>query len=71
MPKNVLDFNIISSIPNAGVSEAVGGFFGAATGIIGNTVDNVTSVFSQQISLKLINATKTDGVFISFSLSFL
>ncbi|QHN76840.1 Seed linoleate 9S-lipoxygenase [Arachis hypogaea] len=44
----VLDFNTISSIPDAGVSEAVGGFFGAATDIIGNTVDNVTSVFSHE-----------------------
>ncbi|KAL1341105.1 hypothetical protein HN51_027576 [Arachis hypogaea] len=61
MPKNVLDFNTISSIPNGGVAGAFDGLLGTATDLLGHAVDDLTAIFSRQISLKLISATKTDG----------
>ncbi|XP_057732739.1 seed linoleate 9S-lipoxygenase-like [Arachis stenosperma] len=61
MPKNVLDFDTISSIPNGGVAGAFDGLLGTATDLLGHAVDDLTAIFSRQISLKLISATKTDG----------
>ena len=63
MAKNVLDFNAITSIPSGGVTGAVGGLIGTATGLVGQGVDAATSIFSRNISLQLISATKTDGLF--------
>ncbi|XP_061360233.1 uncharacterized protein LOC133304241 [Gastrolobium bilobum] len=61
MPKNVLDFNAITSVASGGVTGAVGGIFGMASGVAGQVVDGATSIFSRSVSLQLISATKTDA----------
>ncbi|BAT98350.1 hypothetical protein LR48_Vigan346s002300 [Vigna angularis] len=62
MSKNVLDFNEIVSTANAGVAGIVGGIFGTATKVVGGIADSATAVFSRNIAVQLISATKTDGL---------
>ena len=63
MSKNVLDFNEIVSTTQGGLVGAATGIFGAATGIVGGVVDGATAIFSRNIAIQLISATKTDGLF--------
>ncbi|KAH1085205.1 hypothetical protein GYH30_017287 [Glycine max] len=62
MSKNVLDFNEIVSTTQGGLVGAATGIFGAATGIVGGVVDGATAIFSRNIAIQLISATKTDGL---------
>lgn len=64
MSKNVLDFNEIVSTANGGVGGIVGGIFGTATKVVGGIADTATSIFSRNIAIQLISATKTDGFFL-------
>ncbi|KAL2337925.1 hypothetical protein Fmac_012371 [Flemingia macrophylla] len=61
MPKNVLDFNAIASIPSGGVTGAVTGIFGGVTTVAGNIIDNATAFLGRNVSLQLISATQTDA----------
>ncbi|KAJ1420346.1 PLAT/LH2 domain [Sesbania bispinosa] len=61
MPKNVLDFNAITSVGSGGVTGAVGGALGMVTGAVGGVIDTATSFLGRNISLQLISATKTDA----------
>lgn len=62
MPKNVLDFNAITSAATGGVGSAVGGILGLATGTAGQIIDGATAFLGRSISLRLISASKTDGL---------
>ncbi|KAL2337922.1 hypothetical protein Fmac_012368 [Flemingia macrophylla] len=62
MSKNVLDFNEIVSTTRGGVTGAARGVINTAAGIVGGVVDAATAIFSRNISLQLISATKTDGL---------
>ena len=65
MTKNVFDFNEFVSSTRGGIAGAAGGIFGAATDIVGGIVDGATAIFSRNIAIQLISATKTDGFFLS------
>ncbi|XP_020218680.1 linoleate 9S-lipoxygenase 1 [Cajanus cajan] len=60
MSKNVLDYNEIASTTRGGLMGVAGGVFGLATDIAGGIVDASTAIFSRNISLQLISATKAD-----------
>ena len=64
MTKNVFDFNEFVSTTRGGIVGAAGGLFGAATDIVGGIVDGATAIFSRNIAIQLISATKTDGLFL-------
>ena len=64
MTKNVLDFNEITATASGGVLGIAGGIFGTANKVVGGIVDGATAIFSRNIALKLISATKTDGLFL-------
>lgn len=68
MPKNVLDFNAITSAATGGVGSAVGGILGLATGTAGQIIDGATAFLGRSISLRLISASKTDGLLLPLSL---
>lgn len=55
MRKNVLDINSLTSAP---------GIIGQGLDILGSTVDNLTAFLGRSVSLQLISATKSDGLFI-------
>nr|XP_007135514.1 hypothetical protein PHAVU_010G135700g [Phaseolus vulgaris]ESW07508.1 hypothetical protein PHAVU_010G135700g [Phaseolus vulgaris] len=61
MPKNVLDFNAITSIPDGGIGGAVGGIVGGVANVIGGVVDAATAFLGRNVSLQLISATQTHG----------
>ncbi|CAI8607961.1 unnamed protein product [Vicia faba] len=61
MPKNVLDFNAITSIPKGSVLDAPGKIIGGFTGIVGEVVDTATAFLGRNVSMQLISATKTDA----------
>jgi linoleate 9S-lipoxygenase len=60
MPKNVLDFNAITSIGKGGVLDAAGNLIGGVTSIVGQAVDTATAFLGRNVSMQLISATKTD-----------
>jgi len=72
MPKNVLDFNAITSIRDGGIGGAVGGIVGGVANVIGGVVDAATAFLGRNVSLQLISATQTHGSFVkhSFLISF-
>ncbi|AET01678.2 seed linoleate 9S-lipoxygenase [Medicago truncatula] len=61
MPKNVLDFNAITSIGKGGVLDAAGNLIGGVTSIVGGVVDTATAFLGRNVSMQLISATKTDA----------
>ncbi|XP_004510414.1 seed linoleate 9S-lipoxygenase [Cicer arietinum] len=61
MPKNVLDFNAITSIGKGGVLDAAGNLIGGLTSIVGGVVDTATAFLGRNVSMQLISATKTDA----------
>lgn len=61
MPKNVLDFNAITSIPKGSVLDAPGKIIGGVTGIVGGVIDTATAFLGRNVSIQLISATKTDA----------
>jgi linoleate 9S-lipoxygenase len=63
MPKNVLDFNAITSVGKGGVIDTAGNIIGGVTGIVGGVVDTATAFLGRNVSMQLISATKTDGLF--------
>jgi len=65
MPKNLLDFNALTSIGKDGFTGVATDIFGTATSIVGGAVDAATSFLGQNVSLQLISATQTDGLFSS------
>jgi len=65
MPKNVLDFNAISSIASGGVGGAVGGILGGAASVVGGVIDAATAFLGRNVSMQLISATQTDGSFVN------
>jgi linoleate 9S-lipoxygenase len=67
MPKNVLDFNAITSIGKGGVLDAAGNLIGGVTSIVGQAVDTATAFLGRNVSMQLISATKTDGLFSIFN----
>lgn len=74
MPKNVLDINAISSIGSGSLGGVVGG---AIKCTAGQFFDTATAFLGRNVSMQLISATKTNGLFSlptynhSFSLPFL
>ncbi|KAK2353195.1 seed linoleate 9S-lipoxygenase [Trifolium repens] len=60
MPKNVLDFNAITSIGKGGVLDTAGNLIGGVTSIVGQAVDTATAFLGRNVSMQLISATKTD-----------
>ncbi|XP_045790608.1 seed linoleate 9S-lipoxygenase-like [Trifolium pratense] len=60
MPKNVLDFNAITSIGKGGVLDAAGSLIGGVTSVVGQVVDTATAFLGRNVSMQLISATKTD-----------
>lgn len=75
MPKNVLDFNAISSVsvPNSiggvvgGAVGAVGGILGGVANVAGGVIDAATAFLGRNVSMQLISATQTHGSFNLFS----
>lgn len=65
MPKNVLDFNAITSVGSGGVTGTVTGILGGAVSAVGNVIDTATAFLGRNVSLQLISATQTDGNFFS------
>ncbi|KEH18418.1 seed linoleate 9S-lipoxygenase [Medicago truncatula] len=61
MPKNVLDFNAITSVGKGGVINTAGNIIGGVTGIVGGVVDTATAFLGRNVSMQLISATKTDA----------
>ncbi|WJX55911.1 Lox2p [Trifolium repens] len=61
MPKNVLDFNDVTSVTNAGLLDVVGGVFDVAADVVGQIVDSTTSFLGRNVAIRLISATKTDA----------
>ncbi|XP_057455133.1 seed linoleate 9S-lipoxygenase-like [Lotus japonicus] len=61
MPKNVLDFNALTSIPKGGIPGIAGNIFGLATDAAGKVVDFSTAILSRSVAIQLISATKTDA----------
>ncbi|KOM30093.1 hypothetical protein LR48_Vigan878s001100 [Vigna angularis] len=65
MPKNVLDFNAISSVsvPNSvgGAVGAVGGILGGVANIASGVIDAATAFLGRNVSMQLISATQTHG----------
>jgi len=72
MPKNVLDFNAISSAVPKSVGDVVDGAVGAVGGILGGVVhvaggiiDAATAFLGRNVSMQLISATQTHGSFLN------
>lgn len=63
MPKNVLDFNAITSIGKGGVIDTATGILGQGVSLVGGVIDTATSFLGRNISMQLISATQTDGLF--------
>ncbi|CAJ1950897.1 unnamed protein product [Sphenostylis stenocarpa] len=61
MPKNVLDFNAITSIGSGGVAGTVGGILGGVTNAVGGVIDAATAFLGSNVSMQLISATQSDG----------
>ncbi|CAJ1950899.1 unnamed protein product [Sphenostylis stenocarpa] len=61
MPKNVLDFNAITSVASGGVTDNAKNIFDTVTDLAGGAIDSVTSFLGRNISLQLISATQTDA----------
>ncbi|CAI8588482.1 unnamed protein product [Vicia faba] len=61
MPKNVLDFNSVSSVKKKGVLDVAGDVVEAAGSLLGGIVDGATAFLGRNVSLRLISATKKDA----------
>ncbi|KAJ1420345.1 PLAT/LH2 domain [Sesbania bispinosa] len=59
MRKNVLDINELTSAQSA--TGIIGGAINVVGGVIGTTVDTLTSFLGRSVALKLISATAADG----------
>lgn len=68
MPKNVLDFNAITSVGKDGVFGLAGNVIGTGIGVVGQVIDTATAFLGRNVSLQLISATKTDGNYLIPSL---
>lgn len=66
MPKNVLDFNALTSIGKDGVIETTKDILGTVVNVAGSLVDAATAFAGKNISLQLISATQADGLFSSY-----
>ena len=62
MPKNVLDFNAVTSVKQGGLLDAAGNILDAAGSLVGGIIDGATAFLGRNVSLRLISATKTDGL---------
>ncbi|KAL5160228.1 Seed linoleate 9S-lipoxygenase [Glycine soja] len=61
MPKNVLDFNAITSVGKGSAKDTATDFLGKGLDALGHAVDALTAFAGHSISLQLISATQTDG----------
>ncbi|CAK8560358.1 unnamed protein product [Lathyrus sativus] len=61
MPKNVLDFNAITSVGKGDVFDAAGNLVGGLTSIVGGAIDTATAFLGRNVSMQLISGTKTDA----------
>ncbi|XP_058750364.1 seed linoleate 9S-lipoxygenase-like [Vicia villosa] len=61
MPKNVLDFNAITSVGKGNIVDVAGNIVGGLTGIVGGALDTATAFLGRNVSMQLISATKTDA----------
>ncbi|KAL5062711.1 hypothetical protein RYX36_024448 [Vicia faba] len=61
MPKNVLDFNAITSIGTGNILDAAGNLVSGLTNIVGGAIDTATAFLGRNVSMQLISATKTDA----------
>ncbi|XP_014515941.1 seed linoleate 9S-lipoxygenase [Vigna radiata var. radiata] len=61
MPKNVLDFNALTSIGKDGVIETTKDILGTVVNVAGSLVDAATAFAGKNISLQLISATQADA----------
>jgi len=59
MRKNVLDINALTSAQSP--TGIIGGALGFVGGVIGSTVDTLTSFLGRSVALRLISATAADG----------
>lgn len=66
MPKNVLDFNSVSSAKKKGVLDVAGDVIEAAGSLLGGIVDGATAFLGRNVSIRLISSTKKDGLFLNF-----
>jgi len=64
MRKNVLDINALTSAQSP--TGIIGGAIGAVGGVIGSTVDTLTSFLGRSVALRLISATAADGNLTNF-----
>jgi len=62
MPKNVLDFNAVTSVKQGGFLDAAGNVLDAAGSLVGGIIDGATAFLGRNVSMRLISATKTDGL---------
>ncbi|KAJ1420347.1 PLAT/LH2 domain [Sesbania bispinosa] len=60
MPKNVLDFNAVTTFGSGGLLDAVGDTLGIVGDVVGGIVDGATAFLGRNVSMQLISATKTD-----------
>jgi len=66
MTKNVFDVNDFMATTRGGPAAVAGGIFGAAQDIVGGIVDGATAIFSRNIAIQLISATKSEnGLFLN------
>ena len=65
MPKNVLDFNAITSVGKGSAKDTATDFLGKGLDALGHAVDALTAFAGHSISLQLISATQTDVTFFS------
>ncbi|AES95304.2 seed linoleate 9S-lipoxygenase [Medicago truncatula] len=61
MPKNVLDFNAVTSVKQGGFLDAAGNVLDAAGSLVGGIIDGATAFLGRNVSMRLISATKTDA----------
>lgn len=61
MPKNVLDFNAVTSVKQGGLLDAAGNVLDAAGSLVGGIIDGATAFLGRNVSMRLISATKTDA----------
>ncbi|KAL5160578.1 Linoleate 9S-lipoxygenase 1 [Glycine soja] len=61
MTKNVFDVNDFMATTRGGPAAVAGGIFGAAQDIVGGIVDGATAIFSRNIAIQLISATKSEN----------
>lgn len=64
MRKNLIDVNELLAAQSA--TGIIGGAFNAVGGLIGTTVDTLTSFLGRNVAFKLISGTSADGKFFSY-----